>query len=807
MRLRILLLFLFAAPFAWGQTYTAASCNQSDVNAVINGPTHTAVDGDTIIIPSGDCSWTSSGITVPSHIGITITGTGTPNGGASTIGASSSCTATQITWTVSSNHMFTFQPEYGNSVSRLSCMEIITTGSGSSLANPVNIQATCTSSGCPLFRGDNLTIPTGAAGSFSDASFFVSNNPWGVFDHNTPGDTASGNGLDLVNVVASSWLGVGSWGDESWAQPDTLGTEEAIYLENNLFTNAFGTDVDNSTGGGGRFVCRFNVFNSITQAGACGNHGTESTGRARGGRQSESYENIGTCTNTSQGCDSFLGLRSGVFMDWGEQLTAETGSWFNEFVNVGVFRASSLDFPPWSGQGFGPWDTAAGQTQTSTFTLSGVSGTCTYGSCTLTASSQSWTTNQYAPGSSYYDIYDVTTQALAGIASNTATTLTLSWCGGNAASCYANFNSGDTVLIMGRTIDASGTYSGTTGSTSFIDSTQSWTTNQWVNSSGSPYVLADTTQGWACEIGSNTSDTITCATGPVPNWANQSIHAEWTNGDNYIIIQTQAYLDQESRYGGTDFTSSGCGSSAALPTCIGSANQTLDPGYEWDDSHTGSFNHNPVGGNSAVLIRNRDFYYETLGQTAQTSATSPFDGTTTIGVGHGTLTNRPTTCTTGVAYFATDQGNWNQSGGSNPTSYSGQGELFKCTATNTWTESYEPYTYPHPLDVASGTYTITISSITGNGTVTSSDSVINCTTGTTGTCTDSTASGTVTLTATPSTGYTFTGWGGGTCSGTGTCSVTTTATVTATFTAASNGSTDPHLLMARRQVYATSVGR
>src|SRR5437773_7738683 len=44
-------LLLFLAPSAKAQgTYTAASCNQSDVNAVINGPTHTAVDGDTIKI-------------------------------------------------------------------------------------------------------------------------------------------------------------------------------------------------------------------------------------------------------------------------------------------------------------------------------------------------------------------------------------------------------------------------------------------------------------------------------------------------------------------------------------------------------------------------------------------------------------------------------------------------------------------------------------------------------------------------------------------------------------------------------------
>src|SRR5690349_21365027 len=66
-------------------TYTAASCNRSDVNAVINGPTHTAVNGDTIIIPAGTCTWTS-GITV-NGVGIDITGQGTPNTGPSTVGA------------------------------------------------------------------------------------------------------------------------------------------------------------------------------------------------------------------------------------------------------------------------------------------------------------------------------------------------------------------------------------------------------------------------------------------------------------------------------------------------------------------------------------------------------------------------------------------------------------------------------------------------------------------------------------------------------------------------------------------------
>src|SRR5271156_6659460 len=93
--LPILSLLLLLTPVAahaqsGGATIKAASCQQSDVNAVINGPTHTAVNGDTIQIPAGSCTWTS-GITI-SGVGIDITGTGTPNTGAGTFGPGTSTT-------------------------------------------------------------------------------------------------------------------------------------------------------------------------------------------------------------------------------------------------------------------------------------------------------------------------------------------------------------------------------------------------------------------------------------------------------------------------------------------------------------------------------------------------------------------------------------------------------------------------------------------------------------------------------------------------------------------------------------------
>ncbi len=184
----------------------------------------------------------------------------------------------------------------------------------------------------------------------------------------------------------------------------------------------------------------------------------------------------------------------------------------------------------------------------------------------------------------------------------------------------------------------------------------------------------------------------TAKTGSASNWDGN------TNSSGYPCLDQPARGVGDLLQGG--FTSDGSGSNNVCDVTSGQCaagnyngswpNEALEPLYEWTD------NYSPVPDNPSDVFsasagsftQNQDYYLWCNASAYNTGCTT-FNGT--AGVGSGTLASRPSTCTTGVAYWATDQGNWNQSGSG------GQGELFKCTATNTWTLFYTPYTYPHPL--------------------------------------------------------------------------------------------------------------
>jgi len=133
----------------------------------------------------------------------------------------------------------------------------------------------------------------------------------------------------------------------------------------------------------------------------------------------------------------------------------------------------------------------------------------------------------------------------------------------------------------------------------------------------------------------------------------------------------------------------------------------MEPIYEWLNQYQvgagGGWNHavyNPDISTAGLQIfqANRDFYQYTLSWNGSQFTGTAFNGT--VGTGSGLLSARPSTCTAGmggtfgasptgsfgVAYWATDTNT-----------------LYICTATNTWTAYYRPYTYPHPLVTGSQT--------------------------------------------------------------------------------------------------------
>jgi len=144
-------------------------------------------------------------------------------------------------------------------------------------------------------------------------------------------------------------------------------------------------------------------------------------------------------------------------------------------------------------------------------------------------------------------------------------------------------------------------------------------------------------------------------------------------------------------------------------------NQALSPTYMFMNTYTPATGTGYWSNYAPVAIQeNRDYYLD-CPNSSESSCTfdGSINGSTHGGTGYGLTAARPATCTPRVGYWATDYGT--------------QGGLYVCTATNTWTLYYAPYTYPHPLvggqadtptfnpgsESHTGTLTITISATSG----------------------------------------------------------------------------------------------
>jgi hypothetical protein len=358
---RIMVLGAVLCGLGFASTHTASSCSQADVDAVINGPTHTAVDGDVIQIPAGSCTWTS-GITIPANIGITIKGSGTPNSSPSTFGAAASCTDTTITHNITSGgHIFRFRPTVSSSLSRISCLKVRTDNS-TSIGASFTVAGVCNGTTCSQVRIDNITFDPSVQGQNPDSgSMVLTDNVFGVLDHNTVGGVDFSRGVEFVNFNNSKWEGVGELGDNSRSSPTTMGTEKTLYVENNSFGTAVvvtesEVEVPFGNWGGGRVAVRFNQMNG-TWVGLSV-HGLDSNGRARSPLQGEFYGNTLHCTVPMASGDycQAVGARGGTYMVFGNTLTAEVTSKYNSYVDLQTYRTWSVNDPFGLCDGTGDWD-------------------------------------------------------------------------------------------------------------------------------------------------------------------------------------------------------------------------------------------------------------------------------------------------------------------------------------------------------------------------------------------------------------------------------------------------------------------
>jgi len=416
-----------------------------------------AVDGDTITLPAGTFSWTSSpGITkaITLQGATTVTGAGGPNPTVND--------ATIVKDDVSRNSTILSVTISGNRVFRLTG---ITFAPGASQVNG-------STDGAFHFSSPDLTarvrIDHCHFASLHQAKLIRNSKVYGVADHNAI--EVTGNSFPFNNEGAIA--GSGENGNAAWADYPWFGTGKFFFIEDNTLVrqNTMANSLVDSFYGG-RWVARHNYMVNMIPSG----HGTES-GAGRGQRANEFYDNTINMTVEWSGG----GQRSGTSL-WHDNTFLGHNSDNGSACNLSNFRETPARGIQPSGtftvaDGTCPWDqndTEGNGTYveghppflfdsgspTSGTTISGSTGT-------FTDSTKNWTTNQWAS----YSIKNTNRSSecyLLGsyIISNTSNSITYYYYPDRDVRQHLIFNSGDTyeihrVLVMmdqcgrGRTLDA-----------------------------------------------------------------------------------------------------------------------------------------------------------------------------------------------------------------------------------------------------------------------------------------------------------------------------------------------------------------
>jgi hypothetical protein len=241
---------------------------------------------------------------------------------------------------------------------------------------------------------------------------------WGVVDHCnfTMGPWVGG-----INIRHSSWKGIGSYGDNSWADDPHWGSEQAIFIEDCAFNNFSGaTFIDGDAG------MRVVVRHSTILGSEAGNHGTETGQRYRSGRTFEFYQNHCDGGPSGQGLNRnwMIYVRGGSALVWGNYSDR-----YDSLVAFSEYRLWFRAIPWGQADGTNTWDVNS-PTVFATGTHTGGN------SSSILVTSANWQTNHWRG----YSIRNVTRGTASSIRSNTSNTIKPD---GNPQGSSMTFNTGD----------------------------------------------------------------------------------------------------------------------------------------------------------------------------------------------------------------------------------------------------------------------------------------------------------------------------------------------------------------------------
>jgi hypothetical protein len=306
-----IILFVAAVSPMQAATINAATCSQPNVQAAVNQ----AVQGDTVVIPAGTCSWTT-GVTWNAPPDVVVQGAGDSSlgGGDLTVITDDSTTGNPL-FQISTNASGKFRMSgitFKGGVGTVKWSgEVAIGGQGKQVRLDhlhINMQ-----SFNPRHNGPGIGF-TGWV--------------YGVVDHIILDLTGVGNG---ITIWYSDYNGTQE-GDGAFADPTALGTEKFIFVEDSTFNadSRFGTSNDCSHGG--KWVWRHNTMNQASVQ----THPTGGSLRGRGCRAWEVYQNTFT-GDANNPAFNVAFLSSGTGLVWGN--SAPGG--YSNFISLHSMRKNN----------------------------------------------------------------------------------------------------------------------------------------------------------------------------------------------------------------------------------------------------------------------------------------------------------------------------------------------------------------------------------------------------------------------------------------------------------------------------------